>query len=307
MTNPRILALDIGGTNTAMGLLDSGCILRHEHSLPTGAEDGPRVLLERCLAWAASCGVPRPEIISIGAPNADARSGWIQSPPNLPWGDVDLRALVGEVCPGCLAVIHNDASAAAWGEATHGAGHGLSDFVQLTLGTGLGGGLICDGKLVLGARGFAGEIGHLIVHPGGRLCGCGRQGCLERYVSASGLHQTALELGCVEPFSARSLQDDANAGEIFALDAYRITGETLGVALAELAAILDPAAFVISGGLAAAGELLLGPARATMEARMLPVLRGRVELRTSAFKGAHAALLGLGELGLAARNLSDTP
>ena len=100
---------------------------------------------------------------------------------------------------------------------------------------------------------------------------------------------------------------DIRAGEIFALDAYRLTGETLGVALAELAAILDPAAFVISGGLAAAGELLLGPARATMEARMLPVLRGRVELRTSAFKGAHAALLGLGELGLAARNLSDTP
>ena len=269
MTNPRILALDIGGTNTAMGLLDHDGILRHETSLPTEPDAGPRVLLERCLAWAASCGVPRPEIISIGAPNADARSGWIYSPPNLPWGDVDLRALVGEVCPGCLAVIHNDASAAAWGEATHGAGHGLSDFVQLTLGTGLGGGLICDGKLVLGARGFAGEIGHLIVHPGGRLCGCGRHGCLERYVSASGLHQTALELGCVEPFSARSLQDDANAGEIFALDAYRFTGETLGVALAEL--------------------------------------RGRVELRTSAFKGAPAALLGLGELGLAARNLSDTP
>jgi glucokinase len=295
-----ILAMDIGGTNTALGLLDEGPALRSEHSLPTCPDDGPARLLERCLDWAAEQGSPRPAILSVGAPNADARSGWILCPPNLPWGDVDLAGLIRARCPRAIVAIHNDASAAAWGEATHGAGRGLTDFVQLTLGTGLGAGLICDGRLLLGARGFAGEVGHLLVHPGGRPCGCGRKGCLERYVSAGGLHQTALELGIPEPFSARSLEQAALEGHAPSAEAYRLTGQTLGLALAELAALLDPSAFVISGGLAAAGELLLGPARITMEERILPVLQGRIELRTSALVGAHAALLGLAELGLQA-------
>lgn len=295
-----ILALDIGGTNTALGLLDATPALQHEHSLPTRAEEGADRLVERCLGWADGLGVPRPSVVAVGAPNADARSGWIISPPNLPWPDLDLAGLIRTRCPGATVVVYNDASAAAWGEATHGAGRGLSDFIQLTLGTGLGGGLICDGRLLLGARGFAGEVGHLLIHPGGRACGCGRNGCLERYVSAGGLRQTALELGIPEPFSARSLEEAALAGNGPAREAYRLTGETLGLALAELAALLDPAAFVISGGLAAAGELLLGPARATLEERILPVMRNRIELRTSALSGARAALLGLAELGLEA-------
>lgn len=296
-----ILAMDIGGTNTALGLLDTRPALQQEGSLPTQPADGPARLIDRCLAWAEEHGCPQPAIVSVGAPNADARSGWMYCPPNLPWGDVDLAGLIRTRCPEAVVAVHNDASAAAWGEATHGAGRGLADFVQLTLGTGLGGGLICDGRLVLGARGFAGEVGHMLVHPGGRPCGCGRQGCLERYVSAGGLRQTALELGIPEPFSARSLEEAALAGDALSRAAYRRTGETLGLALAELAALLDPAAFVISGGLSAAGDLLLNPARMVMEERILPVLRGRIELRTSALKGAHAALLGLAELGLLAR------
>ncbi len=293
-----LLALDLGGTNTALALLDAGRSVLSEHSLETRSGEGPAALLARCLDWARGQG-PLPARLAIGAPNGDPLTRRIVEPPNLPWGTVDLEQLLLSLAdPAPCLTVCNDASAAAWGEATHGAGKGLCDFVQLTLGTGVGGGIIAGGVLQQGAQGFAGELGHLELEAGGRPCGCGAKGCLERYVSATGIRITARELGLPGEPGGRELETRARAGDRGALECWSITGARLGRGLAQVALVLNPQAFVISGGLSHAGDLLLEPARASLEAHLLPVMRGRIELRTSALPGSHAAFLGLAELAM---------
>ena len=203
----------------------------------------------------------------------------------------------------------NDANAAAIGEMTYGAAKGMKHFIMITLGTGVGSGIVIDGKLVYGHDGFAGELGHVIAVPDGRLCGCGRKGCLETYCSATGIVRTAKEVltSSYDPSMLRNIPeseltskdifDCAMAGDAIAKDIFQKTGELLGKSLANFTAFSSPEAFIIFGGLAKAGDLIFKPVKEAMEENMLAVFKNKVKVLPSQLKDADAAVLGASALG----------
>ena len=211
--------------------------------------------------------------------------------------------------------ITNDANAAAIGEMTYGAARGLRDFIMITLGTGVGSGIVINGQLVYGHDGFAGELGHVIVkHNNGRLCGCGRTGCLETYCSATGVARSArefLEARPNEPSTLRDLPldeitskdvyDAAMSGDKIAKEIFDFTGEILGQALADFTAFSAPEAFILFGGLAKSGELLMRPLRESLEKNLMPLWKGKVKVLVSELKEADAAVLGASALGWEAK------
>ncbi len=298
-----VLGIDIGGTNTAFGLIgrDGKALFTCEY--PTRSTKPIAFLLGQIfnviqseLADCVLCGV------GIGAPNANYLTGTIDDPPNLEWGQVDLRSALREFTRLPVSVT-NDANAAALGEALYGTAQNLRNFVQVTLGTGIGTGVILNGELWHGTNGFAGEIGHSTVEVGGRLCGCGRQGCLEVYASAGGLVQNLIEQKPQFPesmllqrkqeeISARDVHDAAKRGDKAALAAFEITGQHLGLALSNATTLLDLEAFVLSGGVALAGEYLLEPVRRHFDDNLLEIYRGKVEVLLSSLKCTDAAVLG---------------
>lgn len=305
-----VLGVDIGGTNCALGLVDGQGNCLGTDSIPTRGkepasaffprlEQAARQLLE---SFGSGCLLKG---IGIGAPNANHRRCSIEDPPNLAWGRVDLRAHLGVF--GVPVVATNDANAAALGELRFGAARGLRDVLVITLGTGLGSGLIVDGRLVYGATGFAGELGHVGVDPEGRRCGCGKRGCLETYVSATGLVGTVREwlaarsqassLRELEPaeLTAKGIHAAALNGDALAQEAFAFTGELLGRKLADSVAHTSPEAIVLFGGLAAAGELLFAPVREALEANLFTPFRGSVKLLPSGIQG-NAAVLGAAAL-----------
>ena len=215
--------------------------------------------------------------------------------------------------------ITNDANAAAIGEMTYGAARGLKDFIMITLGTGVGSGIVINGQLVYGHDGFAGELGHVISkRSNGRLCGCGRTGCLETYCSATGVARTArefLEIKTepsllrnipIDQITSKDVYDAAIAGDAIANEIFEYTGNILGEALADFTVFSAPEAFVIFGGLAKSGELLFRPMRNSMEKNMLSIWKGKVKILPSELKEADAAVLGASALGWEAKPL-DTP
>ncbi len=221
---------------------------------------------------------------------------------------------------GIPVAITNDANAAAIGEMTYGVARGLKDFIMITLGTGVGSGIVINGQLVYGHDGFAGELGHVIVkRNNGRLCGCGRAGCLETYCSATGVARTArefLEIRTepsvlrdipVDAITSKDVYDAAMAGDHIAKDIFEYTGAILGEALADFTAFSSPEAFVLFGGLAKSGELLLKPLRNAMEKNMLSIYKGKVKVLLSELKEADAAVLGASALGWEAKPLSTVP
>jgi glucokinase len=205
-------------------------------------------------------------------------------------------------------VITNDANAAALGELLFGAAKGMKNFVVITLGTGLGSGIVVDGKLVVGHDGFAGEFGHVVAKANGRQCGCGKRGCLETYASATGIRRTAFKMLAdinqpsilrnitFEKLSAKMITEAAKTGDPLARAAFEYTGLILGTRLADLVAILNPEAIFFFGGLANAGELLFDPTRRHMEEYMFPVFKGKVKLLTSGLQDKNAAVLGAAAL-----------
>ncbi|MFT5284144.1 MAG: glucokinase [Planctomycetota bacterium] len=242
----------------------------------------------------------------VGAPNANYFTGTVMDAPNLSWkGTVPVAQMVAERL-GVPTVLTNDANAAALGEMLFGSAQGLKDFILVTLGTGLGTGFVSGGNLIYGHDGFAGELGHVIVEPGGRECGCGRRGCLETYVSVTGLMRTARELLKQQGVSemagvsvAELRGEDVNraalAGDELALETFARTGERLGLALANAVAITSPKAIVLFGGLVAAGDLILDPTRAAFEKNLLNIYTG-VDLTLSGMKGSDAAVQGAAAL-----------
>ncbi len=236
--------------------------------------------------------------LGVGAPNGNHRRGTVEHPPNLPWPGITPFADLLAEATGVPAVLDNDANAAALGEARFGAARGLSDFLFVTLGTGLGSGIVVDGALVRGHSGFAGELGHVIVEPGGRPCGCGRRGCLEQYCSATGLARTYRELNPAAPaaIDAHGVFTRAEAGEDAARAAFEAMGETLGRALANSVAYTSPEAIFLFGGVTAAGETLFGPVRRHLDQNLLTVYRGTVRVDASGLPGDDAALLGAASL-----------
>ncbi len=322
------IGIDIGGTNTVFGAVDSTGKILAESAIKTTDypyyEDYPTYVTDLSTAIKALLAKLDFEFdligIGVGAPNAAFYRGTIERPANL-WkfasgdeGKEDSRIFpladyLKSQFPSCQQVlITNDANAATIGEMMFGAAKGMKDFVVATLGTGLGSGFVAGGEMIYGPDGMAGELGHINVVRGGRECGCGLKGCLEAYVSATGIKRTAFEL-MAEMRGASPLRDipyeklesldiakAAATGDELALEAFRRTGEVLGEALASVIAITSPEAVILFGGLANAGELIFEPTRKYMEANTMPSLRGKTKLLPSGVKDGNIAIMGAAAL-----------
>jgi glucokinase len=306
------LGVDIGGTTTSFGFVDREGRVLAEATIPTEGSRPAQTLVPRLAARAGELlqGLPDTRLIGVGvcAPNANQNTGTVENAVNLAWDPVtDLRGLVREAF-GLPTEISNDANAAALGEMLFGGAKGMQHFIVITLGTGLGSGLVANGQLLLGADGLAGELGHLVVQPEGRQCGCGKRGCLETYVSATGLCRTLFEMlaDSREPSSLRAVAyqdlnakmvfEAASAGDPVAQAAFDRTARILGLKLADAVAHTGPEAIFLFGGLVAAGDLLLGPAKAYMEEYLFPAYRGHVSLLPSQMQSGSAAVLGAAAL-----------
>lgn len=312
MTNV-MAGIDIGGTNTVFGLVDrEGQILAEGHMSTSVYEDADAFLESlavHVLALVEAAETPmRLCGIGVGGPNGHYFSGTIEEAPNLPWkGTLEVTDILS-VHAKVPAVLTNDANAAAMGEMLYGAASNMKDFVVVTLGTGLGSGFVVDGKVMYGWSGFAGELGHVIVKENGRACGCGRRGCLETYVSAPGIVRTVMEILANNPrgstlreipmerMTARDVTEVARGGDPVAVEAFRTTGHTLGLALANTIALVSPQAVILFGGLAKAGNLILDPTLEAMERMTMPILKGSTRLILSALMDRNAAVLGAAAL-----------
>lgn len=296
-----VLGIDIGGTNTKLGAIDRAGVCFAESVIPTFGDLPPETFFPRLREEVERLLQPlgrthRLVGIGLGAPNGNFYRNTIEHPPNMRWGFVNLeQELSGWKVP---IAVTNDANAAAYGEMLFGAAKGMRDFIVITLGTGLGSGIVVNGELVYGTSGFAGEIGHTLVERGGRPCGCGMKGCLETYASATGLLRTARELaGATAPWqSAREVHEAACKGDTLAREAFERTGTILGRKLAESVAHTSPEAIFLFGGLARAGELIFEPTRRALEENLFHVFRGTVQVLPSGVPSGHAAILGAGAM-----------
>lgn len=279
MSKPYVVGIDIGGTNTVFGIVDARGNVIASNSIKTGKHANIedyiaelKVALNKLIE--AHDAKDKIHGIGVGAPNSNYFTGTIEYATNLPWkGVVPLAKLLTEAF-GVPVAVTNDANAAAIGEMTYGAARGMKDFIMITLGTGVGSGIVVNGQLVYGHDGFAGELGHVIVKPSnGRMCGCGRTGCLETYCSATGVARTArefLEIRTdpsrlrdlpIEEITSKDVYDAAIAGDKLAREIFQYTGEIMGRAFANFVAFSSPEAIILFGGLARAGELLMKPDR----------------------------------------------
>lgn len=307
-----VSGIDIGGTNTVIGLVDrSGNVLAQKIIKTT---DYPEIK-EFVSAMVSNIYLLIDKIpgiklagIGIGAPDANYNSGTIEQATNLVWkGIVPLVKYVKEITDVPVAIT-NDAKAAAMGEMIFGGAKGMKNFIILTLGTGLGSGIVVNGEVVSGHSGFAGEIGQTIVVPGGRDCGCGRQGCLETYASASGLVRTALNLLSemneesslrdIPPsqLTSKIIAEEALKNDPVALEAMDYTAEMLGFGIANTIVFTSPEAIFLFGGLAQAGEALFEPVREYTEKNVMPVFKGTYKILPSAIPESNAAVLGAAAL-----------
>lgn len=308
-----MIGIDIGGTNTAIGIVGQGGEILAATGLATRDYARPE---EFVTAISQACQRLRDDLpgdtsvqaIGIGAPNGNYYEGVIEEAPNLRWkGRIPLAAMMSEAF-GLPCVLTNDANAAAIGELLYGHAKGMRNFVVVTIGTGLGAGIVLNGELLYGHTGFAGELGHTTAVRGGRPCTCGKLGCLETYVSARGLRQTIQDLLekrstpsilrqlSRQQFNAKAIFEAAEAGDAIALEGFDITGEILGRQLADVTALLSPEAVFLFGGVAKAGDHLLLPARRAMDQHMLNIFKGTVQLQSSALNHRNAAILGAAAL-----------
>lgn len=301
------LGIDIGGTFTKFGFVDKEGNSFLETSIPTTSDKGAEFLFQHLFTLTGKLLKDSSDLelvgIGIGAPNANYYKGTVEQPPNLNWGIVDVIAIVKKYYS-VPAAITNDANAASIGELKFGAAKGMKDFIVITLGTGLGSGIFCNGQLVYGHDGFAGEIGHTIAVHDGRQCGCGRKGCLETYASASGIRRTVFEM-LANTTKSSCLRDitfnDLTSKEIYqaalnkdpiALDAFEYTGMILGRSLADSVAYLSPEAIILFGGLASSGELILEPVKRHMENNLLNIFKNKVKVLPSGLSEGNVAVLG---------------
>ncbi len=313
MHSPFCVGIDIGGTNTAFAFVDQKGAILHKDVVPTGSSSNPSDLINRVSdkihdAIKSKSSFEKLKGIGIGAPNGNFFNGTIEFAPNLNWfGIIPVAKMFSEQFKNIPAYLTNDANAAALGEMYFGGAKKIKDFIFITLGTGLGSGIVVDGKLVYGHDGFAGEIGHTIVIQNGRQCGCGRKGCLEQYCSATGLVKTYLEILLTSDaykktdldhsaIDAKFIFDRALVGEEMAINAFDYTGEILGFALANSVAYTSPKAIFLFGGLANSGELLIKPTVKSFQKNLLNIYKNKVEIYTSSLPENDAALLGAASL-----------
>jgi glucokinase len=307
----HVIGIDIGGTFTKFGFVCADGELTQQGSIPTDKypiiED---FLGELCGKIQKIIDKENFEIlgIGVGAPNGNFYTGKIEFAPNLLWkGVVDLHGLLKKHFNVPVAVT-NDANAAALGELIYGGGKGMKDFIMVTLGTGLGSGFVVNGNVVYGHDGFAGELGHTVAVIDGRQCACGKKGCLETYVSASGIKRTMYKMIAseIEPSELRSvsfndldakmISNAARKGDSLALKAFDYTGKMLGLKLADAVAHTSPEAIFLFGGLSCAGDLIFEPTKKYMEHFLLPIYRNKIKLLPSALQDKNIAVLGAGAL-----------
>ncbi|MDD4246062.1 MAG: ROK family protein [Dysgonamonadaceae bacterium] len=316
MDKPYAIGVDVGGTNTVFGIVDKRGQILKNGSIQTGKHekigdflDELTDALNKLIKEVGS----RDEIkgIGVGAPNGNFFTGSIEFAPNLRWKGVIPFVQMMEERIGIPVALTNDANAAAIGEMTYGCAKGMKDFIVITLGTGVGSGIVVNGQLVYGHDGFAGELGHVIMRrTNGRLCGCGRSGCLEAYSSATGVARTAREYLDMRPdvnsqlrtipiesITSKDVFDAAKAGDVLAKEVFEFTGQILGEAFADFVAFSSPEAIILFGGLARAGDLILNPIREHMEENLLDIYKNKIKLLFSQLKESDAAVLGASALG----------
>lgn len=310
------IGIDIGGTNTKFGVVDKhGNIIQQDRLLtnePEGVQDFISQLYVKLSSMIESNGgVNNFAGIGIGAPNGNYYSGTIEYAPNLKWkGIIPLAKMFTEKF-GLNAKLTNDANAAAMGEMMYGCAKGMKHFIVITLGTGVGSGIVIDGKIVLGHDGFAGELGHTIIRPGGRTHkGTGIKGSLEAYASATGVRETALEMLTQNPdvdsllrdysindlITSQTVYECATKGDKIANKVFEYTGQILGEALANFVMFSSPEAIILFGGLTKAGDLIMNPTRQAMETNLIQIFKNKVKLMFSELQEADAAILGASAL-----------
>ena len=318
-TKPYVIGLDLGGTNSVFGIVDS----RGEIKATTAIKTQGYEKVEDYVAASVDAlstiidevgGIGKIKAMGIGAPNGNFYSGTIEFAPNLRWkGIVPLAELFSKAL-GIPVALTNDANAAAIGEMTYGVARGMKNFIVITLGTGVGSGIVINGQLVYGADGFAGELGHVIMRrENGRKCGCGRYGCLEAYCSATGVARTAREILSntdapsllremkAEDITSLEVSIAASKGDKVAKEIYEFTGKMLGEACADFAAFSSPEAFIFFGGLTKAGDLIMEPIKKAYEENVLPIFKGKAQFLISGVEGSAAAVLGASGLGWEAK------
>jgi len=315
MDKPYVLGLDMGGTNSVLGIVDARGHVIARTSIKTqeykDINDYVQALYDEAVKIIIPVGgMEQFRGIGAGAPNANYYTGNIEYAANLPWKSVVPFCKLMSEKFGIPCTVTNDANAAAQGEMMYGAARGMKNFIMVTLGTGVGGGVIIDGKLVYGHDGFAGELGHTKIDrsPSARLCGCGQRGCIEAYASANGMARTAKEIVSAtnEPTLLRDMDVDnitsydvfkaAEAGDAVAKRIFDYTGTLLGQKLADFVAFSAPEAIVLFGGLTKSGHWILDPVVKALNENVMPIWKDKVKVIFSDLKEADAAVLGASAL-----------
>ena len=317
LLKPYVIGLDLGGTNSVFGIVDSRGEIKATTAIKTQGYDNVDDYVNACVNALEPIieqvgGIEQIKAMGIGAPNGNYYNGTIEFAPNLSWGHdgiVPLAAMFKERV-GIPVALTNDANAAAIGEMIYGVARGMKNFIVITLGTGVGSGIVINGQLVYGCDGFAGELGHVIVRrENGRPCGCGRKGCLETYCSATGVARTARELldTTEQPSLLRELNPEditsldvaiaAGKGDKLANEIYEFTGRMLGEACADFAAFSSPEAFIFFGGMTKAGDLIMKPIEKAYDENVLKIFKGKAKFLVSGLEGSSAAVLDASAVG----------
>ena len=316
---PYVIGMDLGGTNSVCGIVDARGNILCTDSVKTqqypNIEDYIQAVCNILMPMIEKVGgIEKIKGFGIGAPNGNYYNGTIEHAPNLPWKGIVPMANMFKTKLGIPVALTNDANAAAIGEMTYGAARGMKNFIVITLGTGVGSGIVINGQLVYGCDGFAGELGHVIMRrEDGRRCGCGRKGCLETYCSATGVARTAREILTKdstpsllrdlnpEEITSKDVYDAAVKGDAIALKIFDFTGKILGEALADFAAFSSPEAFIFFGGLTKSGKYIMDPITDSYNENVMPIFKGKAKMLVSELKDSDAAVLGASALGWEAK------
>ena len=315
MEKQYVVGVDVGGQTSKIGVVDArGDVLVQSVIRTDGHSDAADFVadlaaaIKELVVKADKVGQIRG--IGVGAPNGNYYTGEIAFAPNLEWAAneaVPFSRMLSEALGGIPVSLTNDANAAAVGEMTYGAAKGMKDFIMITLGTGVGSGIVSNGQVVYGHDGFAGELGHTCaVRHNGRQCNCGKTGCLEAYCSAIGVARTAREwldmtdepslLRELEKITSKDVYEAAKEGDALALRVFNFTGAMLGRSLADFIEFSAPEAIVLFGGLARSKEFIYEPTYKAMNENVLPLWKGKVDLLFSQLKESDAAILGASAL-----------
>ena len=315
MAKDFVVGIDIGGQSTKLGVVDARGEVLAQSVIKANPSNDAKVIIDELAAGVKSLiksAGKEDQIrgIGVGAPNGNYYTGSIAFAPNLPWaanGEVPFAKMLSEACGGIPVALTNDANAAAVGEMTYGVAKGMKHFIMITLGTGVGSGIVIDGKVLYGSDGFAGELGHTAaVRHNGRACNCGKSGCLEAYCSAIGVARTAREwleasdepsqLRLLDNITSKDVYEAAKEGDALAKRVFEFTGRLLGESLADFVAFSAPEAIVLFGGLARAKEFLYEPTLKAMNDNVLPLWKNKVRILFSQLKESDAAILGASAL-----------